>query len=160
MTDRQILDMVVKRIDLAAKQYDTKLTNPKICFVQQYSKKLIFCVKFNNSTIPYFIRFRKGKTSMAFVLPELSGNDLEWKRNTIRQLANSGNAQLVEYDLDRTPKSVIHIFSSAMISALNSNEMGVDIGISNCIPIFKTNETYEEVSIEADMDTFTNPFFE
>ena len=154
MTDKQILDVVIKRIAKVAKQYDASLSNPKICFFHQYAKKLMFCVKFNNSTTPYLIRFRKNSTSIVFMLPELPGEDLEWKRNVIKQLVNSNNTQLVEYDLEHTPKSIIHIFSSAMISALNSPTMSVDIGINNCLPIFNANETYEEVSIEADMDTF------
>ena len=155
MTDRQIIDTVLKRASKAVKSINEKLVNPKLVLTQQYQKKLYFSIKFENQLISSPIAFsHKGKT-MVFILPELPERLIEWKIGVIRRISQSRNGY-IPFDLETSPKEIVHIFSSSIISALNTPGMGVHIMAMGLPTLFSPDETYEEVQIEADMMEFEN----
>lgn len=159
MTDKQILSIVVKRIEKEVKTYNSHWTRAKIILLPQYGKKLLFAVKFFSDKINYdcptvILRFNHLGKSMVFSLPELPERLMEWKRNAIKDCTQK---QYIEYDPVSFPKEIVHIFSSAIISALNTPGMSMIIPISNnSIYVFKPNETYEEICVEADLLEFTD----
>lgn len=167
MTDKQIVDVLLKRAAKAGKQIDASLSNPQIVMTQQYGKKLYFNILFDNSVFPHPISFSfKGKT-MVFVLPELPERLMDWKRDMIKQMnSNGANAlrqfgtnavsNFVQFDISTFPKEIVHIFSNGIISALNTDGMGIYITAMGLPVLFAPNETYETVQVEADLMEFEN----
>lgn len=152
MTDKQILDIVLKRASIAVKANGGELISPKVVITCQYGKKLYFSLKFENDTFPHPIAFSNHGSSMVFMLPELPDHLMGWKRDIIKRIAN--NTEHVIYDIDAFPKEIVHIFSSAIISALNTEGMGVHIMAMGLPTLFNPNETYETVQVEADLMEF------
>lgn len=153
MTDNQLLDVILNRVNKLIEINGHHPKNSKVVITQQYGKKLFFAVLVSTNKMPYWFRFTKDGISKVFIMPELPERLMEWKRATIKKIqANCLN--YIDFDLESTPKEVIHIFFSAFISALNIP--GMSIGLMNVgIPeIFEPNETYEEVQIKADMMMF------
>lgn len=155
MTDKQLLDIFLKRAEASGKHYNPALKNPSIVITQQYGKKLYFSIKFDGSTSPFWLNFSKDGITMVFSLPEQLPNRLmDWKREIIRTIMNF-HINYVEFDLEKSPKEIVHIFFSSLISALNTPGMSVGLfAYNNTNYIFEANETYEEISIEADLMSF------
>lgn len=151
MTDDQLLNVVLERASKAAKSFNTQWKNPKLVLTQQYGKKIYFAIKFDNSRIPSFLTFAKNGLKQVFILPELSARLMDWKRDTIKKIANG----YVDFDIHKEPKEVVHIFFSAIISALNTPGMSIGL-MASCNEMFGPDETYEEVQIEADLMEFNN----
>lgn len=153
MTDKQFLDIFLKRACKAMS--DSKLHDPQIVIGQQYGKKLIFGVSFKNSLVPfYIIRFIKNNMMCAFFISNVPENLEQWKQQVIQDIIASSikNGKCyVPFDLSTTPKEVVHLFFSALIDALKTPGMGVALP-PDCI--FFPDETYEEISIEADLMSF------
>ena len=148
MTDKQIVDMVLKRASKSLKK-------PRLVMTQQYNKKLYFNIIAEDCVFPYPIAFSsKGKT-MVFILPELPERLMAWKMNIVKQIM-SNRTYCIGFDINTFPKEIVHIFSSAIISALNTPGMGVHVMTSGLPMLFDPDETYEEVQIEADMMSFEN----
>jgi hypothetical protein len=59
----------------------------------------------------------------------------------------------MDFDICKAPREVVHIFFSAIISALNTPGMSIGI-MANANEMFGPDETYEEVQIEADLMGF------
>ena len=151
MTDKQFLDIFLKRAAIAGKSYNATLKNPRVVIVQQYGRKLYFAVKFDGAVIPFWIKFAKDGLSKVFSFPEILPEKLfKWKQETIHNY--------IDFDLKNTPKEVVHIFFSSLISALNIPGMSVGFQAEWCHDIFDANETYEEISIEADLMSFSKDF--
>ena len=152
MTDKQFLDIFLKRACKAMS--DSKLHDPQIVIGQQYGKKLIFGVSFKNSMLPFYnIRFIKDNMMGAFVVSNVPKNLEQWKQQVIRDINASsakGGKCYVSFDLSTTPKEIVHIFFSALIDALKTPGMGVALLAQDYI--FFPDETYEEISIEADLN--------
>lgn len=153
MTDQQLLNVFLKR---AAKAADVFKHGVKLVLSQQYGKKLYFAIacentNFYTSTYPWWITFSNNSKSSMFVLPELPDRLMDWKHSMIHEIQQSGNAY-VDFDINTAPKEVVHIFFSAIISALNTP--GMSVGLTAGCTVFDANETYEEVQIEADLAGF------
>lgn len=151
MTDKQIVNIVLKRAAQSLKSNDYDIKNDiKIVMYQQYHKKLYFGM---SNGILHPLSFSNGSTSMVFVLPELPERLMEWKTSTIKKMSSSKNC--IEFDIETFPKEVVHMFASAIITALSSPSMSINMIIGGeVIPLFKSNETYETVQIEADLSEF------
>ena len=153
MTDQQLLNVFFKRAVKAAdalNRYGTTV-EPKLVLTQQYSKKLYFAIAFENTSNyinPWWIRFLNNDKIHVFTLSELPDRLMEWKHRTIHEILQSAK-NYVEFDINTSPKEVVHIFFSAVISALNTP--GMSIGLTMGCTLFDANETYEEVQIEADL---------
>lgn len=157
MTDKQFLDIFLKRAAIAGKSYNATLKNPRVVIVQQYGKKLYFAVKFDGTVIPFWIKFAKDGLSRVFSFPEIFPEKLiKWKQETIHKILTTATAfnNYIDFDLKNTPKEVVHIFFSSLISALNIPGMSVGFQAEGCQDIFDANETYEEISVEADLMSF------
>ncbi len=152
MTDKQIVNIVLKRAAQSLKRNDYDIKNDiKIVMYQQYHKKLYFGMSFNGIVHP--LSFSNGSTSMVFMLPELPERLMEWKTSTIKKMSFSTGC--IEFDIETFPKEVVHMFASAIITALSSPSMSINMIIGGgAIPLFKSNETYETVQIEADLSEF------
>ena len=152
MTDRQIETVLLNRVCKCG----LNATDPKIVLTQQYGKKLFFNIKSKKLPWPTPIAFRKNGKTMVFSLPsELPDKVMLWKRDLIRQMVSNPSIE-VEFDIDTFPKEIVHIFSSAIISALNTPGMEVILMVSGLSPLFQADETYEEVQVEADLMEFEN----
>ena len=157
MTDKQFLDIFLKRAAIAGKSYNATLKNPRVVIVQQYGRKLYFAVKFDGAVIPFWIKFAKDGLSKVFSFPEILPEKLfTWKQETIHKILTTATAfnNYIDFDLKNTPKEVVHIFFSSLISALNIPGMSVGFQAECCQDIFAANETYEEISIEADLNSW------
>ena len=150
MTDKQIVDIILKRVKAA----DKSIKNPKIVLTQQYGKRLYFNIMSDGAAYPCIMSFSRNKQLVVFVMPELPERLMEWKASTIKKIKSSKN-NCLEFNIDTFPKEIVHIFSSAIISALNTPGMGVHVALSGMPTIFSPDETYEEVQIEADMLSFS-----
>ena len=154
MTDRQIETVV---LDRASKCFSAKVDDLKIVLTQQYGKKLYFNIKFKKLFFPIPIAFRKNGKTVVFSLPsELPDRVMQWKRDLIRQMMSTTPSLEVEFDIDTFPKEIVHIFSSSIISALNTPGMEVILMQPGFSPLFQADETYEEVQVEADLMGFGN----
>lgn len=151
MTDDQLLDVVLSRAAKVGKNINSEYKNPKIVLTQQYGKKIYFALKFENSSLPLFLAFARNGTKQVFILPELPARLMDWKRDMIKKIANG----YVDFDIHKKPKEVVHIFFSAIISALNTPGMSIGM-MASCEDMFSPDETYEEVQIEADLMGFNN----
>ena len=148
MTDKQIADILLKRASKSLK-------NPRLVITQQYGKKLYFNIMAENCMFPCPIAFsNKGKT-MVFILPELPERLIAWKMDAVKQITSNKN-HCIDFDIKTFPKEIVHIFSSAVISALSTIGMGIHLMTSGLPVLFAPDETYEEVQIEADMMSFEN----
>lgn len=156
MTDNQLLDIFLKRAAIAGKSYNATLKDPHVVITQQYGKKLYFAVKFDGSIVPFWIKFTKSGWSKIFSFPEVLPEKLiGWKREAIRKIMNATTVfNYIDFDLSTIPKEVAHIFFSALISALNTPGMSIGFQVSGCQDLFDAKETYEEVSVEADLMSF------
>ena len=156
MTDDQLLDVVLSRAEKVGKNIHSEYKNPKIVLTQQYGKKIYFALKFDNSSLPLFLAFARNGTRQVFILPELPARLMDWKRDTIKKIMNTpGINPYIEFDIHTMPKEVVHIFFSAIISALNTPGMSIGL-MASCNEMFGPDETYEEVQIEADLMGFKN----
>lgn len=157
MTDDQLLDVVLSRAAKVGKNINPKYKNPKIVLTQQYGKKIYFALKFDNLCLPLFLVFAKNGTKRVFILPELPERLMDWKRDTIKKIMNTpGINGYIDFDIHAAPKEVVHIFFSAIISALNTPGMSIGLMVTACEEMFGPDETYEEVQIEADLIGFKN----
>ena len=156
MTDDQLLKIILIRAAKAAKSSNASLKDPRLVLTQQYGKKLYFALKFDGSIIPYRMSFSKNGTKQVFVLPELPERLMDWKHETIKKIYESSSlCNYVDFDIHAAPKEVVHIFFSAIISALNTPGMSVGLMVLH-EDIFGPDETYEEIQIEADLMEFNN----
>ena len=151
MTDEQLLKVFLTRAEKMGKSYNAQLKNPRVVLTQQYGKKLYFALMFEGSTIPFLMSFTKNGKKQVFILPELPARLMDWKRDMIKKIANG----YVDFDIHKEPKEVVHIFFSAIISALNTPGMSIGM-MASCEDMFSPDETYEEVQIEADLMGFNN----
>ena len=160
MTDRQLLDVLLKRAAVAGKQHCEQWKNPKLVLTQQYGKKLYFALKFEGASMPALIGFAKNGFSRVFLLPELPERLMDWKQETIHKIVNAKEyAFYTDFDIDKEPKEVVHVFFSGVISALNTPGMSTGLMSVNR-NLFGPNETYEEIQVEADLGMFgQNSFF-
>ena len=155
MTDQQIVDLVLARATRCLNESDCfKAKNPKIVITQQFNKKMYFGIADDYSKIPYFMRFMQNGTSSIFMMQELPSRLMQW-HDTIAKI-NASTSHYVEFDIKTFPKEIVHIFSSAVISMLNTPGMGMWLPMRNGSQLFmfNPNETYEEVSVEADLMQF------
>lgn len=156
MTDDQLLKVFLARAEKTGKSYNAQLKNPRVVLTQQYGKKLFFALLFEGSTIPFWISFAKNGAKQVFILPELPARLMDWKRDTIKKIMNTpGINSYIDFDIHAAPKEVVHIFFSAIISALNTPGMSIGV-MAYADEMFGPNETYEEVQIEADLMGFND----
>lgn len=155
MTDDQLLKVFLARAEKTGKSYNAQLKNPRIILTQQYGKKLYFALMFEGSTTPFWISFAKNGMKQVFILPELPERLMDWKHDVIRKIIHTPFTNCIDFDIFKEPKEVVHIFFSAIISALNTPGMSIGI-MANADEMFGPNETYEEVQIEADLMGFKN----
>ena len=160
MTDQQLLNVFLKRVVKAVDALNRYGPNvePKLVLSQQYGKKLYFAIAFENTDFytnanPWWIRFLNNDKIHVFTLPELPDRLMDWKCKTICEIRQSVK-NYVNFDISTAPKEVVHIFFSAIISALNTP--GMSIGLTMGCTVFDANETYEEVQIEADLMGFND----
>lgn len=154
MTDNQLLDVVYARAKKACKQFNSKLDNPRLVLIQQYGKKLYFALMLDGAITPMPLRFSKDGRSQVFILPELPERLMAWKHDIVRDIMKKSNyPQYADFDINIEPKEVVHIFFSAIISALNTPGMSISV---ETLEIFGPAETYEEVQVEADLMEFGN----
>ena len=153
MTDEQLLKVFLARAEKTGKSYNAQLKNPRVVLTQQYGKKLYFALMFEGSTIPFLMSFTKNGKKQVFILPELSDRLMDWKHDIIRKLINNPFTNYIDFDIYKAPKEIVHIFFSAIISALNTPGMSIGV-MTNANEMFGPNETYEEVQIEADLMGF------
>ena len=166
MTDKQILDIVLKRADQCAKScpetYLKNLKNPKVVITQQYGKKLYFAIKFEGIQYPLWLKFAKNGKSIVFALPQdLPSHLMKWKHDLIKKIQPVlyDHVPYVDFDLETTPKEIVHMFSSSIISALNSSGMSMGFMSSSMPNIFDADETYEQISVEADLENFEEDYW-
>lgn len=158
MTDEQIVDIVIKRAIQAwnaSHASENTISSAKIALIQQYNKKIYFTVLIESLATIVPLAFSHNRQSMVFLLPELPDKLMEWKRDIIRKCRES-NLQYVVFDVRTFPKEIVHIFSSAVISALNTSGMSMNLMTFGHPEVFAADETYEEISIEADLDGFSS----
>lgn len=153
MTDEQLLKVFLTRAEKTGKSYRAQLKNPRVVLTQQYGKKLYFALLFEGLTTPIWISFAKNGRKHVFILPELPERLMNWKHDIIRNLINNPFVNYIDFDICKAPKEIVHIFFSAIISALNTPGMSIGI-MANANEIFGPDETYEEVQIEADLMGF------
>lgn len=152
MTDQQLLDVILNRAVKCVNDSlinDSHIKNVKLVLNQQYGKKLYFAFTYDSALAPLWITFKDNSKTQVFVLPELPDRLMDWKHNMIHEIQQSARA-CVEFDISTAPKEIVHIFFSAIISALNTPGMSVGLTMAN-YTIFGSDETYEEVQIEADL---------
>lgn len=159
MTDAQILDVVLKRAIRMVQQDDelhsSAYKSAKLVLTQQYGKKIFFAIMYNGVNTPFWIKFTKDNRSVMFHLPELPERLMSWKREIISKSMHN-TSRCVECDFETLPKEIVHIFCSAIISALNDPKMSVGLSTFTNANIFDPEDTYEKVSIEADLMSFGN----
>lgn len=158
MTDEQIVDIVIKRAIQAwnASHADgNTVSSAKIALIQQYNKKIYFTVLIESLATIVPLAFSHNRQLVVFLLPELPDKLMEWKHDIIRQCKES-SLEYVVFDVKTFPKEIVHIFSSAVISALNTSGMSMNLMTSGHPEVFAADETYEEISIEADLMEFSS----
>lgn len=153
MTDEQLLKVFLTRAEKTGKSYRAQLKNPRVVLTQQYGKKLYFALLFEGLITPLWIAFAKNGIKQVFILPELPERLMNWKHDIIRNLINNPFVNYIDFDICKAPKEIVHIFFSAIISALNTPGMSIGI-MANANEMFGPDETYEEVQIEADLMGF------
>lgn len=155
MTDQQLLKVIANRVVKCVSDshiLNIHVNTVKLVLSQQYGKKLYFAVTFDNTLAPWWITFKNSTKTQIFVMPELPARLMEWKHDMICRIQQD-SCGYVEFDINTAPKEVVHIFFSAIISALNTPGMSVGLTMDN-YTIFGGDETYEEVQIEADLAGF------
>ena len=155
MTDDQLLKVFLARAEKMGKSYSAQFKNPRVVLTQQYGKKLYFALLFEGSTMPFWISFTKNGKKQVFILPELPERLMDWKHDVINKMLHTPFVNCIDFDICKEPKEVVHIFFSAIISALNTPGMSIGI-MANANEMFGPNETYEEVQIEADLMGFSD----
>lgn len=160
MTDNQLLRVILSRAIKVGKKIDNRLDNPQLVLTQQYGKKLYFALKFDWSTQPLplsllLLSFSKNGINQIFVLPELPKRLMKWKHDVIHEICQNA-FMTYDFDISKEPKEVVHVFFSAVISALNTPGMSFNLSAAPDNPLFGPNETYEEVQVEADLMEFEN----
>lgn len=155
MTDDQLLKVFLARAEKTGKSYNAQLKNPRVVLTQQYGKKLYFALLFEGSTIPFWISFAKNGKKQVFILPELPERLMDWKHDVIRKLIGNSFVNYIDFDICKAPREIVHIFFSAIISALNTPGMSIGV-MAYANEMFGPNETYEEVQIEADLMEFND----
>lgn len=155
MTDNQLLRVILSRAIKVGKKIDNRLENPRLVLTQQYGKKLYFALKFDWSIQPLWLSFSKNGINQIFILPELSERLMKWKHDVIHEIYQN-IYMTYDFDISIEPKEVVHVFFSAVISALNTPGMSVCLSAAPDNPLFGPAETYEEVQIEADLMEFEN----
>lgn len=149
MTDKQIVQFVLRRATIGGQRFG--FSSPKL--VIYFSGPLpLLAVKYNNIDDIFLLRFTHGKRRCLFKLNEPANKAGEafdkWKK-TAKQVNDTD----LEYSLDTLPANIKHYVSYAIIEALKTNGMGLDMFTfsHDDISIIKPSETYEEASIEADL---------
>ena len=155
MTDNQLLRVILSRAAKVGKKINSQLDNPRLVLTQQYGKKLYFALKFDYSTQPLWLSFSKNGMNKIFILPELPERLMKWKHDIIHEIGQSP-FMTYYFDITKEPKEVVHVFFSAVISALNTPGMSVNLSAAPDNPVFGPAETYEEVQVEADLMEFEN----
>lgn len=156
MTDDQLLKVFLTRAEKTGKSHNARLKNPRVVLTQQYGKKLYFALMFEGSIPFWWISFTKNGKKQVFILPELPDRLMDWKHDVIRKLINNSFTNYMDFDICKAPKEIVHIFFSAIISALNTPGMSIGLMGTTSEEMFGPNETYEEVQIEADLMGFSD----
>lgn len=153
MTDKQIVDAILRRIDKTGIGKNLHMNMCNIGITSQYGKHLYFSVCFSNSinqlNSTSVFAFSNGSRSLVFKLNVPPSLD-DWKKNVLYKLSHT-TTNFISYD--KLPSEVIHIFSHAIISALNAPDMSLQL-MTMCSgkhEIFAPDETYEMIQIESDM---------
>ena len=151
MTDQQFIDVILMRAQKAMRNYNpSTASNPKIVVMPQYGKNIIFGIKFDKLSSPYLLYFKNTAHMSVFKLDGSNESCSSWIKDTIKNMQDT-KSKWACFEIESTPANVMHYFIHAVIEALNTPEMSMSLLASPPINIFKGDETYETVSIEADM---------
>ena len=112
-------------------------------------KILLFGVASKASSIPFYaIRFVTIHNVKLFFIPSLPKKLDPWKHRIAQQI-DADARQCVQFDLKTAPKEISNIFFSTLANAVKTP--GIGVALLPADYIFLPDETYEEVSIEADL---------
>lgn len=158
MTDEQIIDVLKKRAALAGKNFGYK--NPKIVLKKLYTDNTYsLCVLFEDSSSEKPLAFFKDTQSAIFKI------DIREDKDTFHDIYSTNlikiQYNLIMYDPKHMPDCINHKVAMSIIEMLKSSTIGlgfVDIKnfgtLRNKACMISPDETYESISIEADLDVF------
>lgn len=152
MTDKQIVQFIIYRAQKAGQPL--KLTNPKLVIYANLSFTIYLAVHFDEYEDPFFVRFTKGTIRGIFKIKPQDPSFDAWKAKLFAE--NSSKFE-VDYDLSKLPPCVKHFVSYAIIEALKTKGIGLDLFNLSFKPdpeIIRPSESYEEAAIETDLADF------
>ena len=154
MTDKQIIDVLIKRAAKAGASL--RYTQPNVVLMQKYNKKLYVGMQFKES-LAYPLCFFDNNKQVVFRLSSCNEGFSSWSKDIIKKISSISN---IIYNPDDMPDFIRHEVSMAIIEALKNPKVGIkligflNIGTLSNMHLVEPEETYEQISIEADMTLF------
>ena len=122
MTDKQIVQFLTYR----ANKYGQPLgLHNAVLSICKRGSNVILAMKYEGHDEPFMVRMTKNGQCGLFVLRSDDPEFIAWKSNAIASHALDNNT--CAYDLNALPNVVKHMVSMAVIDALKSKDIGLDL---------------------------------
>ena len=155
MTNKELCNFLIARTK--EKTHGMGMANPYLA-IHKIGKNLCLVVRFEHETQSFIIRFTQGNLHAVFKLTAIDKAFDDWYAALLDILHNT-HKSYISYDDANLPQSLKNKVSATLVQAFRTKNMGIEIFGSSTIEIVKPNESYEEISIENDLNFAQSDIF-
>ena len=152
MTNKDLCEFLLARANDKGREFGVK--NAQLV-VHKNGKNLYLAIKSDGFVLPFLIRFTQ-RFNAVFKLTSIDPSFSSFYANACSMMA-SKHTNEIPYDDAKLPNVLKNKVSAALVQAFKTNGMGLDLinpSIGKSIQIVQPNETYEEIAIENDLNSF------
>ena len=152
MTNKELCNFLLARAADRGREYGIK--DPKLA-IYKYGTSLYLAVVADGFSYPFLVRFTEGPFTAVFKFTSIDPSFLQFKTNVLAQMDKLHTTYLL-YDTVDIPRVFKNKISATLVQAFKTKGMGIAL-TSPCpsfIKLVEPNETYEEISIENDLNAY------
>ena len=151
MTNKELCNFLLARAADLGREYGIK--DPKLV-IHRNGSNLYLAIEVEGHAFPFHFRFTKGPTSAVFKFTSIDPAFAQFKSDIIAMM-NKLHIDSVSYDVIDIPKFLKNKVSATLVQAFKTKGMGMALSSPVCsFELVKPNETYEEISIENDLNAY------
>ena len=152
MTNAQLCEFLVARANDKGRESGIKQAK---LVVHKNGKNLYLAIASDKFSLPFLVRFTR-RFNAVFKLTSIDPSFQSFYDHICSLMAAKHTTE-IPYDEASLPQALKNKVSAALVQAFKTNGMGLDLinpSIGKSIQIVQPNETYEEIAIENDLNSF------
>ena len=152
MTNKQLCDFLITRAEAKGKEHG--ICHPTLV-IYNHGNNLYLAFKFDMISMPLFLQFSQNGMRAVFKIVPAYPTVAAFREN-IFKLMSSRNVRDIPYNDVDVPFAVKNKISATLVQAFRIKGMGLSMcnPFYGIIDIVTPTETYEEIAIENDLNSF------